>query len=107
MITDKLIIYWRGKEVGVLTNVRNDMAYFDGTWESNQSDQAVLFEKLVHSFDINIVFNNLERATAIECIWEGTTERLNAIALGMLNGALSIRMVYNKESLNFLLENKR
>lgn len=100
---NKLEILWRGAVIGSLENGTSDMWYLEGEWVSNLSEMAKEFEQIVSQFNFKEVFADHTKGTRGILLSNG--HETHILIMGLSNGQLCLRRVFQKEAVKWLLEN--
>jgi hypothetical protein len=100
-------LIWRGKSIGFLLDQENDMYLWDGVWESNDTEQAKAFEKLVSKFDPKSIIRDLKLGTLLE--WqEGDKESMGyLVVLGINDRRLFLRWITGQDAIEWAKQNIR
>ena len=98
-------IFWRDKEIGDITDIENDMWYCNCIWNSNESNEAAEFRRLVSSFTTDEIVKDYAKGTKIILKNTSSNETTNALVISLEDDALFIRNVYDAVAVKWLVEN--
>ena len=98
-------IFWRDKEIGNITDLETDMWYCNCTWNSNESNEAVEFSRLVSNFNTSEIMNDPAKGTRIVLKDTGLNEATNALVISLEDDALFIRNIFDAVAVKWLVEN--
>jgi len=95
-------IFWKGEEIGKIKDAMCDMGYWEGVWEPESSSLGSEFTSKALTFEYKAVIKNPEKGTRI---MYGESEPIDhALVLGIIDGTLVFRMVYDPEAIEILMK---
>ncbi len=98
-------LYWRGQEIGYLLDQDVDMGFWDGIWDSNNSEHARAFERFASGLDPKAVLRDQRLGTLLE--WQEVDEEYRGylVVLGLKEQQLFLHSVIMPESIAWAKKN--
>lgn len=89
-IEPSLRIVWQGTEIGLLT----DMAYLEGIWVANETEEAKQFTSLAENSILSEVFKDLSSCTEISLLENENQIAVRATVISLEKERLFIRRIF-------------
>lgn len=102
---DVFDVIWRGQKVGRFIVTDFDMWHWDGAWVADNISVAREFEALVVSFNFEGVLLDPRKGTRAILTHTKSANETHALLLSLKEGVLSLRILSDRESAKWLLEN--
>jgi len=99
-MNDSFIVKWNEAEVGEISNIRNDMWYLDGVWNSYETSSSQSFEKELKEFDTSGFLKDPTKALRVTLTNKNDSANiLYCLALLLEDKSISLRQVVAEEAL--------
>jgi hypothetical protein len=98
-------VWWRGVLIGIFEVIAVDMWYQDGIFRPNTTPDAGKFKTMITSFKASTVIKDPTKGTCIILRSIDSGSELNALVLCFVDTTLSIRLVVDKEAIQWLIKN--
>jgi hypothetical protein len=98
-------IFWRDKEIGNITDLETDIWYCNCIWNSNESNEAAEFRRVVANFVTDEIMKDPAQGTRITVKDSSSGNITNALVISLEDDSLFIRHVYDAVAVKWLVEN--